>query len=411
MRILYVTANFPFGRETFFIPEIHELLRRGHELLVIPTWPRGIVLDKQVLENCSTCAGVVSLTVLKDAIAEWFHDPVASLRQLHRVTNTRTVGIACKNLAIFPKALWLARLATRWRADHIYAQWAGTSASMAMIAGTIASIPWSLTAHRWDITENNLLQEKIASATFVRFISRDGYEAAVSRCSGSQINHGIVLHMGVDVPAIHRPAPPREPAVALCVASLIQLKGHIYLFEAVRSLKNRGVYVELLLAGDGPMRRRLERAAEDLGVSSQITFLGEVAHGELMGLYSGGRVTMVVLPSLIEGIPVSLMEAMSYGVPVIATDVGGTAELVGGGAGVLVTAGQSENLAEQIEFLAGNPEHWVRLGEEGRRRIEADFDVRKIVAELVRCMEANTAAAGTGAETDRAEVSQLGRHG
>jgi colanic acid/amylovoran biosynthesis glycosyltransferase len=364
-----------------------------------------------VLENWSVCERVVSLTVLKEAIAECFHDPVASLRQLHRVMKARTVGIACKNLAICPKALWLARLATRWHADHIYAQWAGTSASMAMIAGSIASIPWSFTAHRWDIAEDNLLQEKIASAAFVRFISRDGYEVAVSRCSGNRVRHCIVLHMGVDVPAIDRPALPRQPAtVVLCVASLIQRKGHIHLFEAVRLLRDRGVYVEVLLAGDGPMRRRLVRVAKDFGIARQTRFLGEVPHSELMGCYSGGRVTMVVLPSLSEGIAVSLMEAMSYGVPVIATDVGGTTELVGGGAGVLVTAGQSENLAEQIEFLASNPEHRVRLGEEGRRRIEADFDVRKIVAELVRCMEANTAASGTGAETDPAEVSQLGRH-
>jgi glycosyltransferase involved in cell wall biosynthesis len=398
VRLIYVTAAFPTGdREAFFVPEVRELLRLGHEVLVVPTRPRRPVLDRYVLENRTICRGVLSSAVLGGALASSFARPADCARQLSRVLEWRRPAIACKNAAVFPKALWLARLASRWRADHIHAQWAGTSATLAMIAGGLTSTPWSFTAHRWDIVEDNLLERKVESAAFVRFISRDGLRMAVARCSGRPPGRGIVLHMGVDVPAIGRSCLRQEPpTVILCVAHLVPLKGHAYLFEAATLLKDRGRRVELLLAGDGPIRRGLKRLAERLGIASQTIFLGEVPHETLMEFYSEGRVTMTVLPSLTEGVPVSLIEAMSYGVPVIATAVGGVSELVGEGAGVLVCPRRSEELADRIEFLATNLEERILLGERGRKRIESGFDVRRIVPRLAGCLESGPAFCSQG---------------
>jgi glycosyltransferase involved in cell wall biosynthesis len=97
---------------------------------------------------------------------------------------------------------------------------------------------------------------------------------------------------------------------------------------------------------------------------------------------------MVVLPSLHEGIPVSLIEAMAYGVPVVSTFAGGTPELLERGAGLLVPPEDPLALADAIERLVRDPELRKQLGETGRRRVEDSFAVEKVVAELVRRFEA-----------------------
>ena len=86
-----------------------------------------------------------------------------------------------RNLAVFPKALWLASVAAEWKADHIHCHWAGTTATMAMIASKLSGVPWSLTAHRSDIVSNNLLGAKARSATMVRAIAEDGRAMMISR--------------------------------------------------------------------------------------------------------------------------------------------------------------------------------------------------------------------------------------
>jgi len=109
-----------------------------------------------------------------------------------------------------------------------------------------------------------------------------------------------------------------------------------------------------------------------------------------MRIYEKGEVDVVVLPStdlgdgVHEGIPVSLMEAMSYGIPVISTTTGGIPELLGSEAGLLVPERDPLALAEAIEHLARDPSLCRRLGESGRRKVREEFSVEKVVDELIR---------------------------
>src|SRR5262249_25595076 len=71
-------------------------------------------------------------------------DTIDSLRLLR---SSRALSIRLKNLAVFPKAMWLAQLASQWKADHIHCHWGGTTATMAMAASRLSGVPWSLTLH------------------------------------------------------------------------------------------------------------------------------------------------------------------------------------------------------------------------------------------------------------------------
>lgn len=154
------------------------------------------------------------------------------------------------------------------------------------------------------------------------------------------------------------------------VASLTPKKGHEYLLRAVAGIRGRGFACSLVLAGDGPERRRLETLTEELGLGGSVQFLGAVMDSAAVL----DVIDVFVLPSLREGLPLALLEAMLAGKPVIATSVGGVPEVVQSGVnGLLVAPGRADELGRAIEMLLGSPELRSRLGAQARKTVESGF--------------------------------------
>jgi len=353
VKIVYVTANLPHGSdEAFVVPEIRQLVRSGHDVLVVPRSPRGDIVHGHELVERARRETLCSGRVLKAAAAAMLASSRRTAAAVRPLFSSRSPKVALKNFTVVPKAHWLAGVAERWGADHIHCHWAGTTATMAMLASELSGIPWSLTAHRWDIVENNLLAAKARSASFVRFISEDGFRMA--REFGVRSTDNVrVLHMGVAVPARVERRYASKPVV-LCPARLVKVKGHRFLLEAWQILQRRGLHAELWLAGQGELREELESLSGTLALAGSVKFLGAIAHSELLKMYHEAGIAAVVLASvdlghgLHEGVPVALIEAMSYGIPVVATSTGGTAELVRPGSGLLVPPANSAALADAI---------------------------------------------------------------
>jgi colanic acid/amylovoran biosynthesis glycosyltransferase len=288
---------------------------------------------------------------------------------------------------VLPKAFWLAQLARALGMEHVHAHWGATSATIAMLAGRIAGVPWSLTVHRWDIREDNLLGRKAASAAFVRAISEDGL-ADLRRVAGTAAAGAVLLHVGIELPSLTAPVGKGEPLRLLVPANLLEVKGHRHLVDALALLGDRGVPVRADLAGQGPLRRALEAQIARLGLGATCRFVGQLSHGDLLTRLAAGEWDAVALPSVVtrsgekEGIPVSLLEAMAHGVPVVGTAAGGVPELLGGGPGLLVPPADPAALADALERLACEPQLRARLARLGRARVERDFDVAEIVREL-----------------------------
>ncbi|HEV2201982.1 MAG TPA: glycosyltransferase [Bryobacteraceae bacterium] len=399
MKIIYVTASLPHGAdEAFVIPEIGELMRLGHEVRVVPRSPRGRILHGHGLLKHARREALCSHRVLGAAAVTMLAAPRRTITATRPLVDTRSTMLSMKNLAVVPKALWLARMACAWQADHIHCHWAGTTASMAMLASRISGIPWSFTAHRWDIVEDNVLLKKARSASLARFISNDGL--AMAQAMGVSDN-ARVLHMGVSIPRTVRRRHGARPVV-LCPARLVEVKGHRFLLEAWRMVRRNGVDGELWVAGQGELRVRLECLCAALGLADSVRFLGGVPHQELLKIYEEGRVSAVVLSSVDlgdgfhEGIPVALIEAMSYGIPVVATATGGIAELVAPGAGLLVPPADPVALASAIRSLLRDHQLNEQLGESGRQRVTDHYDIVRIVAELVNEFKAATPATAPG---------------
>jgi colanic acid/amylovoran biosynthesis glycosyltransferase len=403
LRILYVTSTLPFGAgESFVIPEICELLRRGHDVRIIPIRPRnGIVhvgID-ELLER-SVPTPLLSGRVLMGASRSLVRFGSQTLRAAAGTLDEGTKVVRLKNACVLPKALWLAAEAKAFEADHIHAHWASTTSTAAMVAAALADVPWSFTAHRWDIAEENLLERKAASAAFVRAISADGAGDLRSRIGDRE--NIVELHMGVDLP--ERPAErptTGTPFTVFVPALLVPVKGHDVLLRALALPGPADAGMRAVLAGGGPLLASLHRLAAQLGIAERVDFLGQLPHDEVLMRLTSGSYDLVAMPSVNrdgekEGIPVALVEAMAHGVPVVASDIGGVSELLGRGAGMLVAPADEHALANVLCKLAADIELRRSLALVGRRRVEEEFSITSVADRLVELFQ------GAAAERDAA---------
>lgn len=170
---------------------------------------------------------------------------------------------------------------------------------------------------------------------------------------------------------------PADSSTVVAVGRLSPEKGFDTLIEAIALASAEHPSLRLELAGNGPCLPELRRLADRLGISDRVTFLGEVA--DVPAVLA--RAALFVLPSLTEGISLTLLEAMARGLPVVATAVGGTPEVViDGETGRLAPPRAPVELARMIVSTLGDPEASRRMGMAGRHRVENHFDVRKMVA-------------------------------
>jgi glycosyltransferase involved in cell wall biosynthesis len=164
----------------------------------------------------------------------------------------------------------------------------------------------------------------------------------------------------------------------ITVAMLTEVKGLDILLRALHSVSG----VELLIVGDGPERANLERLAETLGLTGRVKFLGLVRHDEVWGYMLSSSV--FVLPSLSEGLPRALLEAMACGLFIIASDVGGIRDVVRDGwNGILVNPADPQALRTAILRAMANRE-WIKVVSE-RNKLEAQaFHLGKVAEKQFR---------------------------
>jgi glycosyltransferase involved in cell wall biosynthesis len=158
-------------------------------------------------------------------------------------------------------------------------------------------------------------------------------------------------------------------------ARLAQQKGHRFLVEAVPKVRD----AIFILAGDGPERDALEEQVRLLAVEDRVRFLGY--RSDIPELLANSDA--LVLPSLYEGLPLAVLEAMAAGKPVVATSVGGTDEaVVDGETGFLVPPRDSDALAAAIRRVIQDDVLAQRLGANGRARVAAHFRVEAMVQQV-----------------------------
>jgi glycosyltransferase involved in cell wall biosynthesis len=189
-------------------------------------------------------------------------------------------------------------------------------------------------------------------------------------------------YIGVDCQAIRPREDFEEKPVILHVARLVEVKGTRHLLRAFATVARRYPDVQLVIIGDGPLRRPLQGLAASVGLTDRVQFLGAMPHAEVLSWMR--KAAMLVLPGIrtasgrMEGLGMVLLEAAATGVPVIASHVGGMPECVlDGRTGFLVPERDEAALAERMGQLLENTVTRRQMGLEGRALVERRFDIHR----------------------------------
>lgn len=174
---------------------------------------------------------------------------------------------------------------------------------------------------------------------------------------------------------------PRDTFVVGWVGRMTGVKDTDAVLEIVRTTRERGIDAVLCMVGDGPDRQRLEQVAHDLGIARSTYFVGYQT--DVAGYYR--LFDAFVLPSVNEGTPVSAIEALASGTPVVATRVGGVPDVVTDGVdGFLVPPRNTEAAADRLAELARDPELRARFGDAGRASMRERYSVERLVDDVDR---------------------------
>lgn len=239
-----------------------------------------------------------------------------------------------------------------------------TRPSIVSVWGTdVLEAPHLTPMHRW-ITRRALARATIVTATGLRLA-----EATLPHMP--ERKPVAVIPYGVDVDRFRpEPRPERERVTVGSLGRLSPEKGLEHLLRAAARLRDAGVPLDVVLAGDGPSRRSLERLAHQL--SLEVEFLGEVDHERTPEVLQ--RFDIFAMPSTWEGFGVSAVEASAMQLPVVASDIHGIPDVVvDGRTGILVPPANPEALAAAIGRLIKDRSLREKMGAAGRRFVERNY--------------------------------------
>ncbi len=306
----------------------------------------------------------------------------------------------------FRALLAIARLIRRETPDVVHAH-TSKAGVLSRFAARLTGTPVVFTAHTWGFADGiprlqrwiSVPLERLAAAAEGKIItvSEANTLMAIRRSITKQRTLVRIWNGVPDVPSRAFPGT-RRCVTLLMAARFAPPKDHLLLLEALAEVKGNW---RLMLVGEGPTRPHVEKTAVALGLADRVEFLGQRADvDELLA-----KADVFVLASKWEGLPLSILEAMRAGLPVIATDTGGVAEAVTDGVtGYLTASGDVVGLRDRIQQLVTCPELLPRMAVSARRRYEQDFRIETMVQKTVAVYRQLVATKQGGFVTGSVEV-------
>lgn len=396
MRVAYFTNRYPAISHTFIRREIRAIEALGitvfrYSLLPDPNFIDSVDKDEEAKTRYIFRAGVWEL--MRSSLGTLFTRPLAVVRAILCAVQMgwRSDRGSLRHLAYAVEAIVLANWCQRDAIEHIHAHFGTNPAVVAMLASQISGVPYSFTAHGSEEFEKApflSLDVKLEHAAFAVCVSAYGRSQLMRWSRPEQWRKIAVVYCGLDSEFFESPVePPPSTSRLVCVGRLDEHKAQIVLVAATRRLRDAGIHCEIMLAGDGNMRRDVEYAIQCAGLQREVTITGWVSSDRVKQEIAAARA--LVLPSFSENMPVVIMEAFALGRPVISTYVAGIPELVQPGkTGWLVPAGDQIALADAMrEVLMAPTEQLVSMGAAGRLHIMRQHDAHKEAIKLKKLFE------------------------
>ncbi len=390
-----IISQFPETHETFILREIIEIknnkidfsifsLKKCKDKIIHPQ-------AKELMKETFYSPFFFSWNIIKANFYFIFKTPFKILTILFYIIkhNYQSLELLVKSLVIFPKTLYYANTFQNKGVDHIHAHWATIPTTSAIIISRLTGIPFSFTAHAWDIfLPNPMLQEKVRRAEFV--VTCTGYNKKyLDSLLDYKENDKIILNYhGIDFDTLPEINKDFDDNLILSIGRLCEQKGFPYLIDACSILRDKGHQFKCVIVGEGPDRKSLTSQINQLGLQEYVVLSGMKPQSYIFDMFNKAR--MFVLPCVIsrngdrDGIPNVMIEALALNTPVISTTVSGIPEIIYNNiTGITVDPKNSRQLAEAIIGLLNNPAAAETFVKNGRNLVEEKFDIKKNVGVLV----------------------------
>ena len=404
LRVAYLINQYPSVSHTFIRREIHALERQGVAVqrVALRGWDLPLVDDADLRERALTryvlkngVRGLVPAVVRTalGAPARFF----AALRLAKRMAKGSDKSLA-HHLAYLAEACLIREWLADSKAVHLHAHFATNPAEVAMVVHALGGPRYSFTAHGTDIMDRPAqmgFEEKVGRAAFVATVCAFGRSQVVRWIPYALWHKVTIVRCGLE-PGYGDAASPVNPCAdtvlpsgrLVCVGRLSKEKGQLLLVEAASRIKASGRLIEVVLAGDGPMRAEIEALIGRNALERHVRITGWLDAQGIQNELQQARA--LVVPSLSEGLPVVIMEAMAHHLPVVAPYLAGIPELVTHGkTGWLFPAGDVVALTAAVAACLDTPPPAMNaMGEAAYRDVWAAHDVdaeaRKLVALFAR---------------------------
>lgn len=405
LRLAYIVGTYPGLTTTFIDREIRILRRWGVNLQTVsirrPAPGTPLSAEQQELSQATTYLLPIDWwDFLIANLCFGLYHPLIYFRTLIYLLSRPHLSLAdrFKTFLHFAEGVYAAHLLRGQSLDRLHAHFVDRAAVVALVAGRLLNLPYSVTAHANDIyTKKPLLCEKITEASFVVTVSEFNKAYLLDACPDLAPNKIHVLHPWVDVSQF-QPPPARLNCGTLRILSvgrLVEKKGHQYLIEACNLLLAKGIDFECRIIGAGPLKAELRADIEHYQLERHVHLLGAQPQTEVLANLCWCDV--FVLACVIasdgdrDGMPVSLAEAMAMAVPVISSRLVGIDELVRPGTGLLVPPGDAVALADALHTISAfSQSDRAEMGLFGRAVVDADFNLLKGTCQLMTLFQQTT---------------------
>jgi colanic acid/amylovoran biosynthesis glycosyltransferase len=404
MRIAYLVPEFPGQTHIFFWREIEALSKIGVETHIVSTRrPPKPIVSHNWAETAQANTFYLSEVGLIDALkvfAEFFRlSPVSWWRAFSSALEGCPPQKLLANLLLVFISVRLVAFMRTAGLTHVHSHSCGNSALVAMLANRLAGASFSLTLHGDLGDYGRQPNVKFRYAAFAITITNRLCLQLRKTLLDDAPETIVVAPMGVDPDVFNRnsayiPWQGSGPLRIFSCGRLNYIKGHQELIEAVSILKSKGIDARLEIAGEDELggsgyHRELDTLIRNLDLGERVTLLGAISEQRV---YDGlCAAHLFVLASHHEPLGVAIMEAMSCGIPVVATNLGGVPELIDHNHdGYLVPPKSATVLANAIDALVSDPDLEQRFSEAGRAKVtknfNSDLSANKLKALIAACV-------------------------
>jgi glycosyltransferase involved in cell wall biosynthesis len=389
LRLGYLVPEFPGQTHIFFWREVGVLRRLGEQVYLLSTRkPAPLICRHDFAPVALAETRYLSPPAISNLV-RWIaegHPGWAEATAYLRGLEQSGLKDRLRMYGLLASAVDLVRWAQLERIDHIHAHSCADAAHVLALARSMGGPPYSLALHGDLQVYGTDHRSKMKAAAFVCVVGDHLRRQVLEQTDmpGSRI---YVTWMGVETSALSALGTdrPKVPGVLhlVTVARLHYMKGLHHALAAIHRGLKAGLDLRYTIAGEGPYRETLISSINQLGLGSNVTLAGTLSETEVFQLLSKADAFLLPSIGIGEAWPVSIMEAMAAGLPVVASIIGATPQMITSGEdGFLVPQSDEQVLFEKIALLAKDLNTRRRIGEAARRTAKQRFDVTISAAAL-----------------------------